>query len=199
MSIAEADAPPITPDEFVRLPDSERYELIDGELVERNEMGVEAAYVGSEVATELKLYARVSGGFGFGDGTPFAAFGRSGVDVLKPDAAYVAAGRLDALPEGVCYLAPDLVVEVVSPSDRLYGVEDKTRDYLDHGVHAVWVVSPPSRQVREIRLDSDRTFREGQTLVCEDVLPGFAAEVAKLFPAVPVVRPAEDHSDGGAD
>ena len=80
------------------------------------------------------------------------------------------------MPEGVRRLAPDLVVEVVSPSGRFDRVEEKTRDDLEHGV-------------RVVRLNSERTLRDGQALVCDDVRPGFAAEVAKLFPSVPVVRP----------
>ena len=195
MSIAEVAAAKVTPEEFERLPDNEQYELVDGHLVERREMGTEAAYVGKRVATQLDLFERENGGVAFGDGTPFKAFGPDGRDVRKPDAAYVAPGRLVVLPEGNCDLAPDLAVEVVSPSDNVYKVNRKIRQYLEGGVRAVWLITPPSRQVREIRLDSDRTFRPGDTLVCEDILPGFAVPVDSLFPKLPVDRMEIDLSE----
>ena len=176
----------ITPDQFAELPNNEAYELVDGELVERGEMGLESQKIGHEIARHIGNYAAEFGGESFGDGSPFRAFGPLGDDILKPDAAYVVPGRMDAIPEGVGELAPDLMVEVISPSDNSYDVEEKAQTYLAAGVRAVWVVHPNVRMLQEIRADGDRrVFRVGDSVVCEDILPDFAMELASVFPTLP--------------
>ena len=184
MATATIAAPDrVTPEEFEELPGNERFELIDGELIERPDMGMEAAAIADETTYALKTYAKTNGGRGFGDGTPYRGFGLLGNDILKPDASYIAAGRLDEIPVGNCDIAPDLAVEVVSPSDNANDVQDKAAEYLRCGVRVVWIVYPTTRQVHAVREEGDvRVFRVGDELTCEDVLPGFAVPVASLFP-----------------
>jgi Uma2 family endonuclease len=95
-------------------------------------------------------------------------------------------GRLipDEPPEGYITIAPDLVVEVVSPNDLYYEVDRKVEEYLDAGVQLVWVINPDTRSVQVYVPGSGVTrLDDSQELTGRDVLPGFACRVGDLFPA----------------
>lgn len=99
--------------------------------------------------------------------------------VRAPDVAFVSAGRL---PEGFLDGAPDLAVEVLSPSDDPVDVQQKVRDYLEAGAHLVWVVAPSAQAVTVDRADgSARLLREWEALEGEDALPGLRIPLAELF------------------
>lgn len=157
-------------------------EIVDGEPIEREAMGLEAGYAAGECYAELRTYARERGGVAFPDGSCFRAFGPDGTRPRFPDASYVAAGRLESIPRGVGELAPDLCVEVVSPHDRFTDVRAKVEEYFAAGVREVWVIDPAVRTVDAYRPDAIRTYRPGGVLTCDDVLPGFQLAVDGLFP-----------------
>jgi len=85
------------------------------------------------------------------------------------------------LPEGFIEVVPDLIVEIVSPSDRAGAVQQKTDEWLRAGARLVWTVYPETRTVVAQTSDATQAYREGDTLTGEPVLPGFAAPVAALF------------------
>ena len=79
-----------------------------------------------------------------------------------------------------------LAVEVTSPNDLAYEVEDKVAEYLGARVPLVWVLDPPTWTVRVYRpanspLGSGLVLRETDTLSGEDVLPGFSCPVREIF------------------
>ena len=77
---------------------------------------------------------------------------------------------------------PDLVVEVLSPSDTPAEVEEKVRIYLAVGVPLVLLVDPRRRTVRVRKPDgTDRLLTEADELTGEEVLPDFRLPVARLF------------------
>jgi len=79
-------------------------------------------------------------------------------------------------------LAPDVAVEVLSPSDASTAVQQKMHEYLTSGAKLVWVVDPALRSVTVYRADgSARVLRSGDTLEGEDVLVGFSVRLAELF------------------
>jgi Uma2 family endonuclease len=79
-------------------------------------------------------------------------------------------------------LFPDLVAEVVSPSDTFSSVAEKVEDWLKAGVRLVWVIDPATQTVRVYRTGQPtQVLREQDTLSGEDVLPGFACKVSELF------------------
>jgi Uma2 family endonuclease len=79
--------------------------------------------------------------------------------------------------------APDVAVEVLSPSDTSIGIQEKTLDYLRAGAKLVWIVDPVALTVTVYRPDgSARVLREPETLEGEDVLAGFSAPLSELFP-----------------
>jgi Uma2 family endonuclease len=102
--------------------------------------------------------------------------------LLGPDLAFVRGDRVPADEDEYPLLAPDLVVEVVSPSQTGPSIEEKIDRYLQAGVRLVWALDPTRRTVRVRRPDgSDRLLTEHDTLDGEDVLPGFRLAVARIF------------------
>jgi len=101
-----------------------------------------------------------------------------------PDGSFIARGRLpdDRTPPGNVKLNPDLVIEVVSPNDTAYEVEEKRVLYLKVGVRLLWIVYPSTRTVFVFRPGGViAVLGETDTLKGEDVLPDFACSVARFF------------------
>ncbi|MEO7998687.1 MAG: Uma2 family endonuclease [Gemmatimonadaceae bacterium] len=103
--------------------------------------------------------------------------------VRAPDIAYVSRERHAApMPDGFPEFAPDLAVEVRSPSDRVGAVAAKVGDWLSAGTALVWVVDPPRKSVVVYRADeSVSVLGIADVLSGEDVLPGFAMSLPALF------------------
>ena len=89
-------------------------------------------------------------------------------------------------------LVPDVAVEVISPSDLYYEVEDKAEEYLEAGVIVVWVINPSNRSVRIFRREA-RPVQLGPNdeLTAEEIMPGFRCRVADLFPNTTAEKRAE--------
>lgn len=86
------------------------------------------------------------------------------------------------VPEGLLPVAPDLVVEVRSPSDRWKAVQTKVAEYLNADVRAVVVVDHKTTSATVYRPDElQQIFHNGDELTLPDVLPGFAVPVSRLF------------------
>ncbi len=104
--------------------------------------------------------------------------------VREPDIAFISAERLplDVEVTGYYEVAPDLVVEVVSPSDSAREVMDKALMWLSYGTRMVWAANPESRSV-DVYRPGERTvtLTESDTLDGLDILPGFTCPVANIF------------------
>jgi len=86
------------------------------------------------------------------------------------------------VPETYWPFAPDLAVEVVSPSDRIDDIQDKVGEYFAAGVRLVWIVHPRSRTIFVYRSPLDvHALGETDELSGEGVLPGFACPVSRCF------------------
>ncbi len=101
-----------------------------------------------------------------------------------PDVSYVSAERFppEGEPSGKWEIAPDLAVEVVSPTDIWDKVNEKIEEYFAAGVQQVWLVSLPLERV--IIYDSPTqtiTLTADEELTSERLLPGFKCRVADLF------------------
>ena len=103
--------------------------------------------------------------------------------VRAPDVAFVSNARLpEDDPDGYAQFVPDLVAEVLSPSDRASKVAEKVRDWRAAGVRLVWVVGPRKQFVRVYREDgSETTISGNHTLGAEPVLPGFRCGLDEVF------------------
>jgi len=104
--------------------------------------------------------------------------------VLAPDIAFVQADRvpLPADQDSYAELAPDLAIEVLSPSNRAQEMVDKVLLYLEAGTRLVWVFDPNREAVAVHTPDRlARTLLADDVLDGGDVLPGFSLPVAELF------------------
>lgn len=175
----------LTAEELLCLPDNGlRQELVEGELYEMPPAGAEHGNVAMIIAFFIASYVRTNQlGRAFVAETGFI-LGRGPDTVRAPDASFVSKDRLpiDALPRGYLELAPDLAVEVTSPSDSAREVQEKTDSWLASGTLEVWVVSPRQRTVTVHRIGQPPTvIDEHSTLTSGDLLPGFTLSVAELF------------------
>lgn len=162
-----------------------RWELIDGELVEMNPSSSRASKIGVKFAYFLTDHTLPSGlGEIFGADAGFRVIVDRVEMVRVPDAAFVRAERVPASPddEGFYRLAPDLVVEVNSPTDRASDVLAKAMMWLDAGVRLVWVADPPTQTITVYHADrSSVVLRAGDELTGADVLPEFRQLVTAFF------------------
>ena len=160
-----------------------RFDLIRGELIEMPPAGAEHGDITHEISRTVgnfvvdknlgKVYAAETG----------FIIGRNPDILLGPDIAFV---RRDRLPRerhpGFLELAPDLAVEVVSPSDRQRDVTRKVIEYLDAGVRIVWLVDPADKVVTVFTSDrKSSTLSNEDVLDGGDVLPGFRLPLADVF------------------
>lgn len=162
-----------------------RLELVKGELRESAPTSPEHGYVELNVGAMLRDFVRkhslgkvVSGeaGFVLSEG--------ANATVRAADVAFISQQKLpdDRLPSRFASFAPDMVVEVLSPSDTFSGVLDRVNDWLEAGVSLVWVVDPQGRKVYIYRKDQPvRILGENELLSGEDVVPGFECRVGEIF------------------
>lgn len=175
----------MTIEDLIELEDTPgRYDLIRGELVRMPPAQTEHVDFAAAVVARLYLHAYENKAGRVYTAEPGFVLARDPDVLVAPDAAFV---RRDRLPppgqrSGFFRLVPDIVLEVVSPSDRQRDVSNKVGEYLDAGASLVWVVEPNRRQV--VVYSSDRTARiltVDDYLDGGDVLPGFQMPVAEIF------------------
>ena len=173
-----------TPEDLLAMPDEDRYELVNGELVERH-MGFRSSRIGARLLYLIEGFCEANRlGWVLPADTGYRCFPDDPNKVRKPDVSFV---RLDRLPpgtppQGYATIVPDLAVEVISPNDLFEKVSEKVEEYLSAGVRLVWVVDPAAQAVHVHRPDGDGTIlRAGNELTGKDVLPGFQTRVGDLF------------------
>ena len=177
-------AGPLTADDLLRsrIPDK-RTELVRGQLIVREPAGSLHGLVAMNLGAELAVYVKRTGaGAVFAAETGFKL--ASDPDTVRaPDVAFIAQGRLPPREtRGYPALAPDLVVEVLSPDDRPGEVLAKVADWLSAGSRLVWVVDPERRIARAYRHDGSETMvTENGALEGEDVLPGFTCPLGTIL------------------
>lgn len=162
-----------------------RRELVNGEVIEMAPVGGLHGQVTGRVYRRLAAHVEQHGGgeVVVGDVGFVLTLPNDPERVRAPDVAFLSSQRLPEgrVPEGFFRHAPDLAVEVLSPSDNPVEVQQKVRDYLDAGARLVWVMAPQARTITVYRGDgSARLLREQERLEGEDVLPGSIIPVADL-------------------
>ncbi len=164
---------------------NKRAELVRGVLVVREPAGFRHGAVVarmtqrfSQFVEERQLGVVVAAETGF-------TLRRDPDTVRAPDVAFISRARCPD-PEFASFaeLAPDLVVEVLSPSDRPGEVLAKCADWLDAGSRLVWIVDPGRREGRVYRGDGSVAFIASTgSFDGEDVLPGFSFTLASVLGA----------------
>jgi Uma2 family endonuclease len=169
------------PDEFDKSGNGIKDELIGGEVVKmsppsrvhdliKNQIN-QAILIYLAANRQLKLRTLVAIGYEVSHRDTYVA----DVSVLKKDRL---AGE-DRIIRG----APDLAIEVVSPTDTASRLKSKVDAYLQNGAKTVWVVFPDSRSVMVHTPDSVRELKTDQKIE-DELLPGFSAPVSAFFELV---------------
>lgn len=175
----------MTAEELLEKPeDGFRYELVKGEPRRMAPAGNVHGYIAANFLGPLQLHARDNGlGRVYAAETGFKL--SSDPDTVRaPDVAFVSQARLDEVGEVPGYWpgAPDLAVEVVSPSDTHAEVTEKSLAWLEAGCRMVLAADPSQRTVTVYRSREDiRILTGGDVIVGADVVPGFGLPVAELF------------------
>lgn len=159
-------------------------ELIRGELVYMSPASGMHSQVAGMILRHLLVFASKGRQQQVFESSAGYILGRDPDIVLSPDVSVVRSDRFP--PEGAgnrfMELVPDLVVEVISPSERPGQVTTKLLTYLNAGVQAVWLVDPEDRSVTvHAAGQTPRTLAIDDELDGGDVLPGFSVPVADIF------------------
>ena len=175
-----------TLDDLDQLSDADRYELLDGQFVEKR-MGAKSDEIALCIGSALRDFVMKNKlGRVYGSQTGYKnCFPSKPNSLRRPDVTFVALARLPSggqSPSGDFAIAPDLAVEVISPNDLYEEMEVKLTDYKQAGIRLVWVVSPTCKTVQVRRLDGSLALlQETESLSGEDVIPGFTCLIAELF------------------
>ena len=172
----------MTADELAKLNDwSHRFELIKGELLTMSPAGEEHGAVTMRLSALLYFHVTANNlGVLRAAETGFKL--ESNPDtVLAPDISFIAHDRAGTPVPGFRRGAPDLAVEVISPSETKPEVERKTTLWLELGAKSVWNVNPRKRTVEVNRTDGEKKlFHETDELV-DDTIPRFRVKVSEIF------------------
>ncbi|MCY4064467.1 MAG: Uma2 family endonuclease [Chloroflexi bacterium] len=174
--------------EIAGLPEYEdrRIELVEGVVVEMSKPGGKHGQIAMRLSVRIGSYVEANNlGIATTGDTGFVVersdIGRDTVRGL--DIAFMKKGRVpDELPDSLLYLAPDLAVEVISPSNKASDIEKKIQQLLNAGTSVIWIVYPDLRTVTIHTADGATTLFETDTLTGGDVLPGFELRVGDIFP-----------------
>ncbi len=170
--------------QFLDLPESsDRYELVDGELVPKMTPTTPHSRVQKWL---LRLIDDWCDQTGIGEVNPewTVALMRCGVDWSPvPDLTYISFDRVppDWNGEGVCPGIPELVIEIISPGQTFGQMTQKATDYLLAGVDRVWVVDTVAQSITIFQRDKlPQTFWSDGTIE-DPLLPGFVLPISRLF------------------
>ena len=168
----------MTLDEFCQS-DLEGYEYVKGELVPMAPPTMEHGDISMSLSLLLGVYIRENE---LGRLYPADTDFKLGDRLVKPDIAFVSTARLPENRRQASPVAPDLAVEVVSPTDIQYRVVEKAFAYLNAGTRLVWIIEPVGKTITVYRSKTDiKVLTREDTLDGEDVVEGFSCQVAELF------------------
>lgn len=170
-------------EQYIALPEhhDRRFELIDGEIVEKAMPTQEHAAVAGNAVTHINIHLLQHDI----DGTAFVeARYRPAGDARNdrlPDVSYVAGSDKPLARRGAAEFMPDLAIEVQSPDDSLKAMLARADFYLANGVRMVSLIYPSKKLVEVLTADERLLLDEDDTLDADAVLPGFSLPVRALF------------------
>lgn len=181
MSVA---AQPLSAEDLFNMPDNGgRNELLDGELLPMSPINMRHMQVSGRIYHLLQTFL---------DKHPLGVAGqelgcilaRDPDVVLAPDVLFIRFPRIAAgpLPEKFFDGAPDIAVEVLSPSDTWQEIETKALKYVNHGTSLAWIINPRTQTVTIYKPGPfTLLLKITDTISGESTLPGFSAPLTDFF------------------
>ena len=172
-----------TYEDYLNTPEGERYELIDGELILVASPNEEHQIASIELASLMHNHAK-AGDLGRVFHAPFDIV-FSDTEVVQPDIMFISKEREKIRTGANVQGAPDLVVEILSPSSVSRDWNYKRELYAKYGVEEYWIADPVHKMVsvmllRDGVLELAGTYVEGDT-VTSTALEGFSVGVGEIF------------------
>ncbi|MEG4808960.1 Uma2 family endonuclease [Microcoleus sp. F8-D3] len=178
----------ITDDQFYQLcrenPDVKFERNAEGEIIFMSPTGGETGNYNSEINADFVIWNRQTKlGICFDSSTCFKL--PSGAN-RSPDVSWIEQSRWEALtPEQKQKfppIAPDVVLELMSPTDSLKDTQDKMEEYMNNQVKLGWLINRKTRRVEIYRQGQEKEVLECPTeLSGEDILPGFVLNLKTLW------------------
>lgn len=182
--LTENNSNEFSPDSLVHLPYGERFELIDGEVVERS-LDPNALLALGHLFLVLSTAATRIGAKVLQPNQGFQCFSFDENRVRRPHISVIVGSRLDQQELFPCHLeiSPDFVVDFVGREEQYYAVEDRVADFLRAGTRNVWLINPGNHSARIFNETFDRSTQYGpkDELTAPGVLPGFRCRIGDFF------------------
>lgn len=184
----------LTYDAYLAMPEmKQRYSILDGELVMAAAPNPSHQTIVQELLLKLTPFVRERQ-----LGRVFVApldvvMRREPLRTRQPDVMFIGQERRSIIGPQVIEGAPDLVIEVLSPTNTRQELQGKLDDYRTIGVREAWVVSPEARTVEVLQLTPGAMQRLGLyglgDLLASQVLPDLRLTVDDIFPELDFARP----------
>ena len=173
-----------TYEDYRNTPEDERYELLGGELIMTAAPNIAHQRIASRLERRLGAFVEEEGLGEIFDAPTDVVL--SDTDVVQPDLLFVSKGRADIITADNIQGAPDLVVEVLSPTTAKRDWRVKLDLYSKHGVREFWLVDPQTEIVwvllpKEGSLGIAAIYSEGDTLT-SPTLEGLTLDMGEIFP-----------------
>jgi Uma2 family endonuclease len=174
---------PMTAEDLWQLGSTTPGELVRGRFIHMPPTGHPHGTVEANVAAELRAFVKQRRLGKVQSGEVGIITRRNPDTVRGADVVYISNDRLaKARADGYLDIAPELVVEIISPNDRWTEINEKVAEYLGCGVTAVWLIDSRTRRVTCYQAPTEvRVFERDDVLSQPDVLPDFAIHVRELF------------------
>lgn len=164
--------------------ETRRFELVEGVIIEMTPPSMGHGHLAGRIYGKFFVYLEKNPiGLPFVDNVGYRLHSKT---IFVPDVSFVSQERLIIPLPRISPVAPDLAIEVLSPSNTFKEILFKIESYLRYGTKMVWIVYPEDEIVDVWRTMPDgslnkRTFKKEDTLSGEDVLPNFNLPVSDIF------------------
>ena len=156
------------------------YEFVNGKLEKKNMPNAKHSGIAGRLTIELGIFLKKNK---IGRVYPEAHF-QIGADKRIPDVAFVSEDKIpeNGEPQKFWTFAPDLAIEIVSPTDFYQDVLEKIYDYFEAEVKQVWLINP-EKETLTIYFSADETkvLSKNDSLTCEEILPKFRLKLSDIF------------------
>ena len=175
--------PRLTYQDYVNMEGDERYELLDGELILVASPNRDHQMASMKIGYRMFSFVEEND-LGWVFDAPFDVL-FTDTDVAQPDLLFVSKEREVIITHANIQGAPDLIVEILSPSSSRRDWRDKRELYAVHGVREYWIVDPANRIVwvmllRDGVLEIEETYTEGDAIT-SSTLEGFSISLDEIF------------------